>query len=57
MMCSYYVEADSLKDALAKIADVNCPLPENGEYLDDSFEIDWKGLEDYQDEISDLKTH
>lgn len=50
----YYVEADSLKDALEKIAKTGCPLPDNGEYLEDSFEIDWEGLEDYQDEVDNL---
>ena len=39
------VEADTLKDA-AEIAesDMGIGLPDNGEYIESSWEVDWHGL-------------
>jgi len=36
------VEADSLEEAKQKVLDA--PLPKDGEYIDDSFEIDEEGI-------------
>lgn len=45
MMGYLEVAASSPEDAvkLAKDEGVNCPLPDNGQYLEDSFEIDEEG--------------
>lgn len=47
MMGYQYIHASNIQEAI-RIAG-NMPLPDNGEYLEDSFEIDIEGLEQYQE--------
>ncbi len=42
MMAYVEVEAESLDEAINEV--MNAPLPDNGEYLEDSFEVDQMGL-------------
>jgi|LakMenE18May11ns_1017448.scaffolds.fasta_scaffold9721213_1 hypothetical protein len=42
MMAYVEVEAESLDEAINEV--MNAPLPDNGEYLEDSFEVDHMGL-------------
>lgn len=48
----YEIEADSLEDAIT-LASERGELPAQGEYIEDSFEIDFDGIEvAYADEAS-----
>jgi hypothetical protein len=40
MMGTVEVQAESLDDAVDKVLDTDVPLPEDGEYIEDSFEVD-----------------
>ena len=42
MMAYVEVKAESLDEAINEV--MNAPLPDNGEYLEDSFEVDHMGL-------------
>ena len=41
MMAYVEVEAESLDEAINEV--MNAPLPDNGEYIDGSFEVDVEG--------------
>lgn len=47
------IEADSKEDLLQKLHDKRfvdeLPLPDNENYVDDSFEIDFEGIDDLND--------
>lgn len=45
------IKATSLEEALLKAEDV--PLPKDSSYLDDSFEIDYDGVRNYNPNLSD----
>lgn len=47
------IEADSLQEALEK-ADV-VGLPKNGEYIDDTFEVDYAGIPMYNENLSEAE--
>lgn len=49
MMGSYIVNADTLEDAIDKVEAHETPLPKNGSYLEDSFEVD----RDMSDEVTE----
>ena len=40
MMGTVEVQAESLDDAVEKVLDTSVPLPEDGEYIEGSFEVD-----------------
>lgn len=40
MMGTVEVQAESLDDAVDKVLDTDVPLPEDGEYIEASFEVD-----------------
>jgi hypothetical protein len=44
MMGYTIVEADSEAEAVTKVMETNVPLPDNGEYLDESHGVDREGL-------------
>jgi secreted Zn-dependent insulinase-like peptidase len=45
MYGSVEVEADTIEEAMEKAHDPYLPLPENGVYLEDSFDVDYETTE------------
>lgn len=44
MMGHYEIKAENEEEAIEKAKDPDLPLPENGSYLTDSFEVDGEGI-------------
>ncbi len=57
MMGTVEVQAESLDDAVEKVLDTSVPLPEDGEYIEGSFEVDESVYSLQEDEsLSDYYT-
>jgi hypothetical protein len=57
MMGTVEVQAESLDDAVGKVLDTSVPLPEDGEYIEGSFEVDESVYSLQEDEsLSDYYT-
>ena len=51
------VEADSLDQAIDKAQDIWCALPMDGEYIEDSFDVNYHYAEVMNDENGELKNN
>lgn len=49
----YDIEAESLEEAKAKVFEMNTPLPENPQYIDESMFIDEEGLYMYNEGLEE----
>lgn len=50
---TYLIEAENLSDAIDKAAEWDRPLPDDGEYVDDSISVDEDGLGIVNDNLTD----
>ena len=51
MSGSLIIEAESQEEAVKYAYSSQCRLPDDGYYLDDSFEVEEDGIEELEDEV------